>query len=293
MMQYFATLFDINYLPRAMVMFNSMQEHSSINCKLFVLALDSEVEKYFKENINPNITVIPESKILDYFSELENLKKERSRAEYCFTLSPYLPIYIFDIFKEVNQITTLDADLMFFDDVNIIFEKYKNASVLITPHAFVDKLKHLVIYGIFNVSFQSFKKDVDGLKILHSWKENCKQWCEDKIDETGTKFADQKYLDTWKSQSSKVEIIEIAGAGVAPWNIESKNLKYKKRKFYVENETLIYYHFQGFRVFNNNICFHSLKHYMVSSIPTALKSLYLVYIKRLKEISKSNTDFNI
>ncbi|QHS56347.1 glycosyl transferase [Mucilaginibacter sp. 14171R-50] len=292
-MLHFATYFDINYLSRGLALFDSLKRHSSRPFILHILALDEIVVGYFNENKTDGISVIPLAAIEAYFPELQQAKSNRSIIEYYFTLSPYLPLYILNKVANVSQVTTVDADIYFFDDPAIIFEQYSEASILITPHNFSKNLQHLAIHGKYNVSFQSFKKDEAGLSCLNHWRQQCFNWCYDTYDEANNRFADQKYLDTWPAEFDKVAEIKTPGAGLAPWNIDNHDFKIVDGEITVDQQPLIYYHFHHLRVFNKNFAFNGLEHYGVKNNTRGLKRIYHIYLKALKSFTdKANTDFN-
>jgi hypothetical protein len=190
---YFATYFDSNYLNRGIVLFNSLCRHSSLPVQLFILALDDQTVDHYTQHPDERITVISLARLEDHFPELASAKNNRNIVEYYFTLSPFLPLYILDVYDHIDRITTLDADICFYSDVATIFKEYTPASILITAHRFPDKLKALEIYGLYNVSFQSFKNDAHARACLEDWKIKCADWCYDRWDESGQRFADQKY----------------------------------------------------------------------------------------------------
>ena len=292
-MLHFATCFDANYLSRGMALLESLTERSTIPFRLYILALDEKVNAFFKKSVIENIVIISLDEIELYFPELQNAKTNRSIIEYYFTLSPYLPLYILNQFPKVERITTMDADLYFFNDPNIILNSYASASVLITPHHFSSELKHLEVYGKYNVSFQSFKKDKNGLECLNHWAEQCVEWCYDYLDEPNNRFADQKYLDNWKSQFSNVEEINLPGAGLAPWNIEAYAYSSHKDKILVDSNPLIYFHFHHLRIFNRYFAISGLEKYGVNVDRIEVKNIYHAYLKKLtffsKEVSKDGT----
>ena len=92
--------------------------------------------------------------------ELLNSKSKRSKIEYYFTLSPCLPLYLL---KEYNlpHICTLDADILFCDSPQSIFEKLDNFSIIITPHKFSKELLNLVEFGNFDLSKTQFEKNIN------------------------------------------------------------------------------------------------------------------------------------
>ena len=118
----------------------------------------------------------------------------RSLIEYYFTLSPVLPLYVLDKFKE-SIIASLDADIFFFRIPAPIFDELGDRSIYIVPHRFRSYQADLLISGQFNVQCQLFRNDDVGKKCLHEWMQQCLEWCFDRYEDG--KFADQKYLDSW------------------------------------------------------------------------------------------------
>jgi len=290
-MYHFATLFDKNYLTRGLALYSSMNEHIE-NFTLYILALDNEVVEYVENKNEDTLKVIKLTDIEKKYPELIEAKNNRSIVEYYFTLSPVLPLYMLETFPEIDFITTLDADIFFFSNPKPIFDKFKNYSILITKHDFFKELKHLIIYGKYNVSFQSFRRDKEGFDCLNKWKSQCLDWCYDILE--NDKFADQKYLDTWTSEYENVLEIAGSGAGIAPWNISKYNLSQKKNKFFCNNEELVFYHFHGLRYITKSIINHGLKAYKVK-INKGSKSIYAKYLKKVSALNKeiNFTDNNI
>lgn len=288
-MLHFATLFDINYLSRGLALLDSLTKHSSQSFKLYILALDARVISYFEKHPNSNVTTISLDEIEKHFPELLKAKNNRSVIEYYFTLSPYLPSYILEKYPDVEQITTMDADIYFFNDPAIILKKYPLAAVLITPHNFSPALQYLEVYGKYNVSFQSFKNNDAARLCLQSWRQDCFNWCHDFFDEANNRFADQKYLDEWKEKFEQVEDIGIPGAGLAPWNIEKYNYEFHKDHMLVNHHPLIYYHFHHLRIFNKNFAFNGLEIYQVQTKRKAIRAVYHIYLKKLNSFAVKQT----
>jgi hypothetical protein len=287
---YFATLFDINYLTRGLALIQSLQKYCSVPFKIFVLSLDEKVEIYFSNNPVYPVEIILLSDIEDYYSELTFIKSERKNFEYFFTLSPYLPSYIIENYREVDRITTVDSDILFFSDPAVIFQTYSKSSILITPHDFSINNLFKLKWGIYNVSFQSFRRDEQGLECLKFWRQQCYEWCYDEIDETVDRYADQKYLDKWPILYNKLQVINIKGAGLAPWNIEKYKLSIKENQIFVNDSPLIYYHFHKLRLLTPNFASHSFGDYytLESANSPVVKKIYKKYIKILNKFQKYN-----
>ncbi len=290
----FATLFDINYLSRGLALLESIKKHSSTNFRLFVLCLDQETKDFFSNNnYYPEVSTITLSEIETWNSELADAKSNRSIVEYYFTLSPALPLYILEKHSEIPHITTMDADILFFSDPNLIFKDFENHSIQITPHKFTKILFRLEKHGVYNVSFQSFKNDQHGINCLKWWMEKCIEWCYDRYEET--RFADQKYLDQFEQlYPGKVRILDHKGAGVAPWNIDQYQISRKGESIYIDNEKLIYYHYHHFRQFNSSLFLTGLREYQAHNTSLKeMKIIYIPYIHALKAYDSNNSDSGI
>jgi hypothetical protein len=290
-MLYFATLFDKNYLSRGLALLESLRKNSSQPFMLYVLALDEAVVSYFQIHKNPHVQTISLQEIEEFYPELVQAKNNRKRVEYYFTLSPYIPSYILQKFQ-VDRITTLDSDIYFFDDPGIIFNAYPAASILITPHGFSDRLMHLTVHGKYNVSFQSFKNNQHGNKCLAEWRKKCVEWCYDELDLINNRYADQKYLDSWPDEFKEVEVIQIPGTGLAPWNLDKYSYSIKGNRIFVNDCPLVYFHFHHLRIFNSYFAINAFEEYQVQTRDKAIKKIYQYYLERLNKNSKGlfNTD---
>jgi hypothetical protein len=276
-MLHFATLFDVNYLSRALALLHSLKKHSS-GFTLYVLCLDDQAHQYFQKNKHDQVVHFSLADVENKFPELKVSKANRTKVEYIFTLSPFLPLYVFETFPSVQMITSLDADLYFFSDPAVLFPE-NDFSVQITPHRFTPKLKGSETFGLYNVSFQTFRRDEAGLAILKEWAVNCAEWCYYKHE--GDKFADQKYLDKWPGKNSRVKPINNPGAGLAPWNFGNYHIRKEGGRIMVGDAPLIYYHFHAVRVARPNIFYLGFHQYHERPGGVLLDEIYKPYLQQL------------
>ena len=90
-MQNYCTLFNTNYLTRALVMYDSMVA-TKANFHLYIFAFDDTVHDFFKNKyLRNNITVISLSELED--PELLKVKPTRSAGEYCWTSTSSVILY--------------------------------------------------------------------------------------------------------------------------------------------------------------------------------------------------------
>ncbi len=281
-MTYFATLFDYNYLSRGIVLYNSLKLHCT-HFTLYILALDIQTERFFTENHFEDIVLISLHELEENDSQLFSIKPKRSLFEYYFTISPCFPLFLLTKYN-LPHICTLDADIKFYSSPSLLFEYLKEYSIVITPHKFSKENSNLTSYGKFNVSFQIFKNDEVGYSCLNHWRDQCIDWCYDYVD--GYKFADQGYLNNWPLvYKDSLKILDDDVSGIAPWNVNQYKMEFKKRMFFNNSKELIFYHFQGFNSFQDNIATGSFEKYNVK-INFAIKKLYVDYWSDIKSTNQ-------
>ncbi|MDH7568695.1 MAG: hypothetical protein QHJ73_03815, partial [Armatimonadota bacterium] len=170
-------------------------------------------------------------------------KKNRSRVEYYFTCSPTLPLYILQQHPELDLITYLDADLFFFADPKPLFDELAGHSVAITAHRYAPLLRKRVRFGKYNVGWLSFRRDANALACLEWWRDRCLEWCYDRLE--ADRYADQKYLDRWPELFQGVHVLEHKGANVGAWNIANYRVTARDGNVWMDEQPLIFFHFQG------------------------------------------------
>ena len=239
----FCTLFDSNYLDKGLVLHQSL-EHVVPDYKLYILAMDEKCQWILNQMKLPHVIVIGTEEFED--AELKEIKKQRARAEYCWTCTASLIEYVFENYQE-EFCTYIDSDLYFYQNPKVLIEEMCDAgcSAQIVEHGFgkgwIAREKERRA-GKYCVEFNTFKNDVYGREILGTWSRQCRNHCSMAPGEMG----DQKYLSEWTKQYDKVHVLAHQGAGVAPWNafrfqkIDDQTILEKRTKRQVD---LIFYHF--------------------------------------------------
>lgn len=288
--RYYATLFDSAYLSRGLALYESLKDHSS-SFHLYIFAFDTMTYDILRSLILDNVTVIS---LKEFESpELIEVKKDRSKAEYCWTCTPSVIYYVLKRFN-VNECTYLDSDLFFYSDPSPLISEMEGAGkkILITEHRFsaIPGFFELKRAGRFCVQFMTFSNEESSLKVLERWRSQCIDWCYSRYEEG--KFGDQKYVEEWPGLYQNIHILQHQGGGIAPWNI----LRYsfnnsevplkgrEKRKGSVFN--VVFFHFQYVKLLDKG--FYDLGWYF---IPSSVKELfYLPYLKKLKDIENMLKD---
>ena len=174
------------------------------------------------------------------YPELAAIKPTRKRIEYYFTLSPFLPHYLFAQ-TAADRITYIDGDLYFFTSPRPVLNSLGEASVAITPHRFSFEYRNHVQYGLFNVAWITYRRCPEGLECLNTYKAECTAWCYDRVEDG--RFGDQKYLDAWPGRYPTLKIIEHKGFNLAIWNVHNYMMRLKNNIVMVDDDPLVFYHF--------------------------------------------------
>ena len=274
----FCTYFDKNYLLQGVTLYRSLVANCTDFC-LFVLCLDDDVYSIINQLQLENLVPISLHEVESWDERLLIAKGNHSQIEYYFTLSPILPLFLFDRFPAIDLITYLDADLYFYADPQPIFSDLGNRSIAIVAHKFPDHLKKHEINGRFNVQCQVFRRDEQGYKCLERWRDQCLSWCYDRLE--GDKFADQKYLNEWPTLYDGLVILQHKGVGLAPWNWSSYRIELDEKQARIDGQPLIFYHFHGLKILSECLIIDGTAPF-VRMTQKYLQWFYGEYIKELK-----------
>lgn len=212
--QNFVTLFDRNYASRGLALYRSIDRYLA-SFKLWIVALDSYTEQLFSELALDNVAVVPIGEVET--RELKQVNLERTFAEYCWTLTPFVFDWIFERDLTARQVTYIDADMWLTRSTDSLMEQFvqSDGDVLITEHAYHPAFDVTSTSGYFCVQFLSVKRD-SASDILELWKHQCLEWCFAYPD--GGKFGDQGYLNEWPSKYGSRVFVPRKELFQGPWN---------------------------------------------------------------------------
>lgn len=268
-MEHFVTLFDKNYLPSGLCLYRSLEKfHNEFT--LWILCMDQDVWHQLSIYNLPSIKLIKLSDIET--NELLSVKGGRTKAEYCWTLTPFTPNIVFDRDSSVDRVTYLDADLYFFDSAGKIFEEFEksNGHVLITEHGYASRYDKSEKSGIYCVQFMIFRNTTAARAVLSWWQGKCIEWCFNRCEDG--KCGDQKYLDDWPQRfGSAIHVLTNLSLTLAPWNLERFLVKIN------QNYRPTFFHFHGLRIISND----AIRLYFGYKIPISGITYYREYTKML------------
>lgn len=286
----FCTLFDSNYLTRALLLYQSLERHIGEDFRLYVVCFD---ELAFQILDKLKLARIVSIKLEEFETpQLQAVKTQRTKGEYCWTCTPHVIRYVLDVYQ-LPVVTYLDADLYFYNHPSLLLCEFEEsgASVLITEHRFTPQYSQSLIYGIYCVQFMTFKSDSYGLTVLQWWQDRCIEWCYSRLEDG--KFGDQKYLDDWGERFKGVHVLKHLGGGVAPWNIQQYRLTRRSDYLYVDEAPLVFFHFHAYKYYREGV--HAFSpNYLLSA--EAVDFLYRPYahglLKVHDELRRIDAGFN-
>jgi hypothetical protein len=283
MTEHFVTLFDRVFLPQGMALWRSLERHAGDHV-LWVVCMDAAVHDDLKRLRLPNVRLIPLAEIEGEEPRLLQVKGDRERGEYCWTLTPFVPEAVMRRAPEATRVTYLDSDVFFFGTPSMILEDMdlSGADALITEHGYDPRYrKYEELSGRFCVQFMPFRRTEQGLAILHWWQDRCIEWCHARFEDG--KFGDQKYLDDWPTRfGASVRVHGDVSLTLAPWNLG--------RLLGEGSSPECMVHFQNLRIMDGGLvrlwAEYALPHHV-------RKSVYDPYVRCLREGARLRREVGI
>jgi hypothetical protein len=214
-MEHYVTYFDSLFLPQGLALHMSMQRHAC-EYTLWILCVDDNAHNILENLALPNVRLLQLSKLET--EDLRAVKPTRSKGEYCWTLTPFTPRFVFEADANVERVTYIDADIWFRKSPAPIFNEFakSKAGVLLTDHGYSPEYDSSATTGQYCVQFMTFDR-VKGEIARKWWEERCIEWCYARVEDG--KFGDQKYLDDWPTRfEGIVHVLERQELAQAPWN---------------------------------------------------------------------------
>jgi hypothetical protein len=271
------TLFDSGYLFKAVAMYRSL-ERSCPDFHLTAFCFDDRALEVLELLELPDLTTVSLAELERADPALHAVKASRTSVEYCWTATPALPRVLLDRRRELDEVTYVDADLLFFSDPEPLWREMGDASVLITPHRYSPEYRHHEIHGIYNVQFLCFRRDPHGRAALDWWHDRCVEWCYNRLEDG--KLGDQKYLDDWPERFAGVHVLEHRGGGLAPWNVSSHALESGRGGgVLVDGDPLVFFHYIRVRVLDTGDYLWRLPGFVLT--PEHERLLYEPYFRAL------------
>lgn len=284
------TVSDINYLIKGLTLYESLVRKSK-NIKLHYLCIDKESFNFLKKIESSFLIVYDVEDLIKNDNKLQKLK-ENNYKYFCWSLASYFTNFLMT--KNVGDITYIDSDIFFHEDIQIILDEIGDKEIGIFRHRQFP-MNSNPPEGLFNVGVVHFKNKKIGTHILKWWSDAVVNMKYPHLSTCG----DQKYLDEFLNicPDDYLFIDGNIGHG-APWVWQLYDFSnYKNNQTIIwegRSQKLIFSHFSQFSYdLDNNSYIPSKMHHIYTSLDYYKKNIELnsIYENYFEEIKKTNKKY--
>ncbi len=275
----YCSVVSAHRLFKAIAMLESLNQHNE-DYQIYVLCTDDEAKNTLTEKNLQNITILDIASIED--NDLRKARSNRSTLEYNWTLKPALLYHVVKTYPGAKYYALLDADLYYFEKLDLIFNEAPNASFYLTDHNNSKRFIHFYdLYGRYNTGFLGCTRSNTTLTHLNWWRKKCIELCTAKPDTQKKLRGTQRYIEDWPKKIAGTHVVKSPGANTASWNIERYKLTRLNNRLLVDNQPLVFYHFSGLGIYNSRE--FNLSHFLKLQ-ENVVNWIYLPYVHHLSRI---------
>lgn len=272
----YCTIFDCNYLARALALHSSLIRANSISRLVFFCIDDRSATLLDTLQLERSIVVRH-----DEFAtpELRLVRPLRSQGEYCWTCKPIAILHAMKHLPDVGWVIYVDTDMMFFSDPDAALPG-PEAHYLLTPHRFHGTFSRFEQQaGKHNAGYVAARNSAVGQQAISWWRDQCLASCSSTPTESS--YADQKYLDEFRWHVPAGESSTHKGLNAAPWNIENYRVTVVDGFVQVDEVPLLLYHFQSLLLFDDGkAALYTGNRRIPDDLRTAIYEPYLAELQR-------------
>ncbi|MEM1724782.1 MAG: glycosyltransferase family 4 protein [Candidatus Aenigmatarchaeota archaeon] len=192
-----------------------------------------------------------------------------------------------------DAVIYLDPDIEVFSPLEkVVTLLNSGASMILTPHICrpieEDGKKpsdYTMLYaGVFNLGFMAARKCFETINFMNWWAEKLKTFSVFDVN----LHVDQKWCDLAPCFLDNLAVLRDEAYNVAYWNLMHRKIKYSDGKYYVNEKPLVFFHFSGIVVDDDNNISKHQDRYTLEDIPE-LKPLFKSYRKKLLDAEWKKT----
>lgn len=285
-MLHFCTIVNAPFLLQGLALHASIQRTCSGAFGLWVLCADDESYHFLAQSGREGLHPLSLAQLEQAYPTLTAIKRERTAYEYIATLKPFLVRYLLETQSDIDVLSSLDADLLFFSDPAQLLQELGDGSVLLSPHHFSSHLQHLAVHGQFNGGFIAFRSNDEGKRAAQWWSERVAEWCADRIE--GGRRSNQKYLEEMSALFHGVIITQHPGVNLAPWNIDGHQLSLGNNGVEVDGKSLVFYHFHHLTFLRSWLVDPALAAHKTCANHLLKHRIYAPYLRSLLTLRKGH-----
>ncbi len=246
---HFFTSITANYLPKARVLARLVKKHNP--GAVFHLMFSDRVPEEFKIDDEPfdSLILIEDLGIPD----LRSWIFKHSVVELCTAVKGPAFVRIFET-TDADKVVYFDPDIVVLHNLEQLSNILERTGVVLTPHQVVPEVTDGAIidneicslkHGIYNIGFLAVKRNQEGLRFIHWWRDRLLKYCYDDIP--NGLFTDQRWVDLAPAFFDDIFILRDKTYNVATWNLTHRDVRSNDDGLLtIEGSPVKFFHFSGF-----------------------------------------------
>lgn len=242
------TICSINYMAKAIVLFESYRQHH-VEQHFYIVIVDRK---------NPDIVTLSDEIRIVWVEDLSILNF--NQVAFSFDVielnTNVKPTAMKLLLERYDSVIYLDPDIEVFAPLTPVFEALENASLVLTPHCntpILDGCKpddlEFMKFGTFNLGFVAVSQCEEGFAFLNWWEARCLEY--GFYEPQSGLAVDQKWVSLAPSYFPRLKILHDVGLNVAFWNLHERQLSFDNGRWLVNEATpLRFIHFSSFDALN-------------------------------------------
>jgi len=237
------TVCNIAYLPKALVLAESLMVHSNIKLKVYLFDRKQDFT-YPAESID---LIWIEDIGVPKFNELAFMY---DIIEFSTSLKPFISL---NLLQKYDSVVFLDPDTCLFAPLTPILEELGHHDILLTPHHTKPQPRTpeesdlpMMRFGSFNLGFFAVNNQGEGLDFLNWWNERCIDHCF--MESQFGLSTDQKWVTIAPCFFRTLHVCFHPGYNASAWNTFERTFSKNDLGQYMVNDDfpLVFFHFSNF-----------------------------------------------
>jgi len=237
------TVCNLAYLPKALVLAQSLWNTNAIRLKIYLVDRKNGLDLAL---FSPELIWIEDCGVPDF----PKLAFKFDITELSTSIKPFLSL---QLLEQHEKIIFLDPDICVYDNLAPIFANLDEHGIILTPHYTIphgpdneNSDLGMMRFGSFNLGFFAVSRAPEAREFLSWWSDRCIRYC---YFETQFGLStDQKWATIVPCFFRDLLISFDLGYNVAFWNIQERFLtQTPEGKYLVNNEfPLLFFHYSSF-----------------------------------------------
>jgi len=237
------TICNVAYLPRALVLAESVWKESGFKVKIVVFDKKRRLDIKIKYG---EISWLEEYDLPDNYKQLAF---KYDILEFATSLRSWFANYFLNL---NDNVIYLDPDMLVYNHLEPILNDLKKYPIILTPHYTKpqnledqDSDMSMMRFGSFNLGFFALKNTAESFGFLSWLTHRCFHLCF--AESQFGLSTDQKWVSIAPCFFPNIHVSFNLGYNVAYWNMHERNITKINGKYYVNDKfPLIFFHFSSF-----------------------------------------------